>query len=189
MIKLDSITILLPRRGVVKDFSKSYFNVFTTETPEGIEVNKDFRLKNIIKIEGLKSIIINHSKNQIKIELSSKILKENSIQLINMNNTVEVFRQLNSTGIVNINIQRAIDKAIVFKFDLTNDLKAKNEISDYISALNVYRINSDYEVKSYKNESVTFKKNTKTVYERISFYDKFAESGEDSFSSFLKNQL
>jgi len=174
MISLDSIKILFPYKGIVNSFNNMYYTEHIVKR-NGIAYYTEYKLAGV-KHEGLKSICINVVKDEVIIELSSKIIASTHASLISLLNIDDVFQEINNTGFIELNIPKAIRNSILLKCDVTCDLILSKDVPDYIFILQLYKLNPHYLVTSYGRNGVTFSNRAKSKYQRISFYDKCKES-------------
>lgn len=178
MVNFDTLNLMLVGDSCISNIDLNSF-IESSETDQGHIISNKLMLKNDQKTMGLKSIQIDKMKNEIKIELSAKILKENYFNLININSIENLVKNLNENLGIQFHLSKFIDDVIVLKCDSTNNLKVKNPISDYIKHLSLYRINDRYKVDDYKNESIVFRNQARSFKERMIFYDKQSELKSD----------
>jgi len=132
------------------------------------------------KIIGLKNIEV--TTNNLIIELSAKILKDSYYEGINKNTIIQLVDNLNDCKSIKLNANKFIDSAKVLRCDIADNLKVKNNVNDYLSLLNTYKVNSDYLVSFYNRKagsSIVFDRNVKSYKERLTLYDKEKEIYRD----------
>jgi hypothetical protein len=132
------------------------------------------------KVIGLKNIEV--TTNNLLIELSAKILKENYYEGINKNTVSQMVDNINGCKSIKLNTNKFLDSAKVLRCDVTDNLKVKNNVNDYLSLLNTYKVNSDYLVSFYNRKagsSIVFDRNVKSYKERLTLYDKEKEIYRD----------
>lgn len=172
MLRIDSIK-LENTTDVIKDINWNYFiNVKSFNDHTG-EIQVESVLKKEYKNFGIKRIFIQNDK--VVIELSSKILKSNYFNLINKDNIEQVVEFLNSKAIT-FDKYRLLE-SIVRTVDITNNVRINGIIKDYITDMLLYMMSDKYTAKTYKYETIEFKKNVKTKRhkEQIKAYNKLIE--------------
>jgi len=178
MITLDSTTLCLPL-AIVK---KKYFSGIVDIKEKDGEVIKRVEAMNY-DLLGLKRVEIDYTNEIVKIELSAKILHENYFKLISIDTIEEVFERLNDYGILEFNINEAIENAKILKCDFTKNVKVKEPVRRYIRDLGVVteRISKKkWNIEEHKNyESIVFTEKKKRNRIRAIFYDKQAEMLKD----------
>lgn len=156
---------------------------FTTKTDfiQSMDSNK-FNVSQIIKPNGLK--IINHSLNErrpginklyinetfgkIKVNVSSKILKDNYVNGISIDTLDQLLYELNNTG---IELHKDfINTCEVNKTDVKNDLKLTNEIDGYINTLN--QLIAPKFIKTKYDTGIVFNEKIKAQPIRLTGYSK-----------------
>lgn len=196
MIRIDSIKIEAPN-DILSDIDISCFDQqIVKDTTSGQIKSNLLKLKDESKKVGLNSILINEKKNTVIMTLSSKILKENYFELININTVGQVFDEINKTGIIKIDDSQA-NNIIIHSADFTTNLKGTKQPKDYIQALQLMSLNSNYIVTPYtgtgqdKNKNgIVFRGRQKSFKERCIMYHKFDEIIKDKdFIKSLKSPL
>ena len=196
MIRIDSIKIEAPN-DILSDIDISCFDQqIIKDTTSGQIKSNLLKLKDESKKVGLNSILINEKKNTVIMTLSSKILKENYFELININTVGQVFDEINKTGIIKIDDSQA-NNIIIHSADFTTNLKGTKQPKDYIQALQLMSLNSNYIVTPYtgtgqdKNKNgIVFRGRQKSFKERCIMYHKFDEIIKDkNFIKSLKSPL
>lgn len=196
MIRIDSIKIEAPD-DVLMNIDKSRFDIDMKTDPDGHLVKDILTIdgKNINTI-GLNSIQYNNRKNLMSLSLSSKILKDDYFDLININTVDQVFDTINKTGIVEIN-KSQLDKFKIHTVDFTTNIKGSHKPDDYIQALQLMSLNSRYKVDTFKGAGsnkhktgIVFTGRQTSFKERCIMYDKHTEIVKDkNFISGLKSPL
>ena len=176
MVKLDSINLLLHDTSCIYNLDKSLFTLQKSSKNDTVISNKAIYAGKDI---GLHRIDIDNLYHAIKIQLSSKILKENYFDLININTIENVVDNINLNPAIQFDKNKFIENALLLKADVTDNLPVKDSISRYIESLYFYRLNHKYKIDSYKDESIIFKRDVKSYKERIIFYDKMTEIQKD----------
>ncbi|MCU7490072.1 MAG: hypothetical protein HF312_00285 [Ignavibacteria bacterium] len=139
----------------------------------------------------------NKLKNNVTMKISSKILGEDYMEMINKNNFHKVIEKINKTGIIRISQEDFLEEAQVISCHVTCNLRMNAEIHKYIKSL--YRLaiaNHRNKIHAYpgkesnKLSGLTLctrtKKNNRR---RILFYDKYNEiMSEENKYSFLSKK-
>lgn len=136
-------------------------------------------------ISGLKSIKIDHSKNDLQLELSAKILLDDYYKLINLDTIEQVFDTVNRSGIVTIDKAR-INEFDVHSLDTTKNIKCSYTVSNVLDNLALITQNTKYIKEPYRGTGenkhktgLVFRGKQKTFKERMLFYDKREEMLHD----------
>lgn len=126
---------------------------------------------------------------QIIIQLSAKILKDNYFQLININTIEQVLDAINSTNALVIDNSKA-DQLFVHSADFTKNVTCSYLPGQVIDACKTIT-NDRYMVETYKGSKdnknktgIVFRGKQKTFNERLIIYDKETELKKDT--KFLK---
>jgi len=176
MQRLDSIKFKTSLESVI--LSKKFNNQFFSKKEITLIGNglKTISYKAKPEKLGFKQISIND--NNVQIQLSAKILREQYPDLINSSTIERVFHEINKTGLITFDIPSAIDASEVLHCDVTKNLQLNEEPHSYIHILNCYNTNPRYNVKyfdSKKNNGVLFEGNQTSFTERFYAYDKYKE--------------
>jgi len=110
-----------------------------------------------VKRLGLKNVEVDNRNGSLILELSSKILKENYFELINLNNLEETFEKVKRCNIIDFDTNKLIDSSNVLRCDVTNNLKLTRDVSKVISELQIYGINNKYSCNPYPDTNTAFK--------------------------------
>jgi len=184
MITLDSNKIEIPG-AVLMDFDKQKFEQQIKKV--GGKITSDKWVINS-KYPGLKRVEINNKKGSALITTSAKILAENYIDGISINTIEQVFDAINSTGLLSVNSNNAIDTAILHSCDVTNNLKVGYSASVCADSLNTVS-NSGYKVDRYKtkkNDGIAFTSKVRGYKKRVIGYDKQLDLLRAVNSNFIK---
>lgn len=195
MLRIDTL-ILKIKEDAIKDINYDYFNFNLKyekdKNKRDVLLQKVYTFNKDYKTIGLNNIV--KFGNEIIIEISGKILKEDYINLINKNNIFKVVENINNKGI-SFDPYKMLD-AEVLRFDVTNNIEVENNIDEYLKAIYLHGKESyKYNAKPYKHHGVTFIKNniTKRLKDRLVIYNKPIEIIKDKkmmqyikFSDFLK---
>lgn len=118
MIKLDKIKII----SSIKNISNINDEKFQCIVKEG-EI-KEQKIK--IKTPHLLEIRANYQEKELTIEFTSKILKDDCIQLINKNNIQQCLTNINQFGICTLNVEGIIADGDVVKCDVSKDVDCQD---------------------------------------------------------------
>lgn len=174
MQTIDTVKLKMSNESI-QDYDKYKFFESKSFDPQAeCYISNKLYAMDIYKNNGVKSICLDKLSGNVFLEMSAKVLNKEYFELININTIEKVFENVNSKAI-QFNINKAIDSAKVLKCDVTNNLKVNKDITEYINALSQLKYNYNYDVNEYKNESIIFRGNKKTVKDRLIFYDKFKE--------------
>lgn len=179
MIRLDSCKFLTDFE-VIEDIKLQHFDSEIKVNGANELLKQKRVLSSNYKIIGLKNIEV--TTNNLIIELSAKILKDSYYEGINKNTIIQLVDNLNDCKSIKLNANKFIDSAKVLRCDIADNLKVKNNVNDYLSLLNTYKVNSDYLVSFYNRKagsSIVFDRNVKSYKERLTLYDKEKEIYRD----------
>ena len=165
------------------------------------DINKD-KFQSIYKEEILQSykykqntpysllILVNYTNNELVIEFSSKILKDNSNQLININNIHECLYNINQLNICSLNIDKIISDSDITKCDVTMDI-SYSDIKTLETQISTNLVNyKKWICKSYKNGfSIENVASTPRHKIRLIIYDKKEELKKSNNTSFINSLL
>lgn len=127
----------------------------------------------------------NKKKETILVETSAKILSDDYLQGIHINNIERVVHQVNAMagGRFEIDPKIFIEEGKFLNIDTTNNLRVSHELRDYFEALLAYGSGSKYQVSRYTekgNQGVVYKGQQRTFKERLIVYDKYIELTQKS---------
>ncbi len=136
-------------------------------------------------------IMVNYDKNELVLEFTSKILKDNCIQLINQNNIRECISNIHDLNICDLDIDNILRNSQVTKCDVTKDVNCEKatleEVKQMIS-LNITN-RKKWIYKSYQNNGIVLENvvSTPRYKKRFTVYDKRKEldrsENQDFFNS------
>lgn len=175
MIQLDTVKIEIPKDDVLK-VNKDYFREIRDTDYFTGQILTDYRIRrDIPKPLGISSIRFDD--NDLRLELSAKILKDDYFNMITSNSIERVSEIINETGFVKIKPNSFINNALCRKADITKNLKMSKPVDEYINALYTFDNTNKYRVKDYDFDGIEFTKNVKTkrLQDRLIFYDKAKE--------------
>ena len=114
MIKSDKIKVVTH----IKNISNINDEKFQSVVKEGVITEQRFK----IKTPHLLEIRANYQEKELTIEFTSKILKDDCIQLINKNNIHQCLTNINQLGICTLNVEGIIADGDVVKCDVSKDV-------------------------------------------------------------------
>lgn len=168
MIKLDKIKIV----SSIKNISNINDEKFQCIVKEG-EI-KEQKIK--IKTPHLLEIRANYQEKELTIEFTSKILKDDCIQLINNNNIQQCLTNINQLGVCTLNVEGIIADGDIVKCDVSKDVNYQDcksltkQLRASVSNFNKYlvrNVGSNFVIE----KNVT----TKGLKKRLTIYDKGSE--------------
>jgi len=173
MNNIDTLKVQFPTELSVFN-PKKYIKAVKYYTPDEKETIS-YQLRPCNSISGITNILINQ--NNTVIEFSSKLIPDLYSSMINRNTVEKYFDKINETKLLKFNTPELINHCKVFRCDVTNNMKLNSEVSDCINLLSIFRVNSKFDCKHYKNETVTFTYDAKEKYlkERLQIYNKYPE--------------
>ena len=129
-------------------------------------------------------------KNELIIEFTSKILKDDCISLINIDNIKQCLSNINKLGICKIDIENILYDSIVVKCDVTKDFKINLQIKEICTQIRKSIKNYEkWKLKRYNKEGISIEKVAKTpkYKRRIIIYDKRKELMKVTNRKFLNS--
>ncbi len=135
----------------------------------------------------LLKVTVNFKYNELVIEFTSKILKDNFIDLINKNNIHNCFNNINNLGICKLDIDNIINDSFICKCDVTKTFLYPN-IKDIKQTVELNISNHKKWIsEQYENGGVVIKNvvSTPRSKKRLVFYDKFKELDKSENKPFL----
>lgn len=172
MVRLDS-TKLMVNTDVINGISDAFLTSRINNTEGQLLTDKQQLTK--IDLLGLKSVIIDNLSNKATIELSAKILGSDYFEGINNNTIQKAIETINSTGLIDLNVNKFIDTAEVLRTDVTDNIKPDRYGETFFETLASLPIAKKYHKDSYNtkyNLGVVYNGQQKTVRDRQIFYDK-----------------
>mgnify|MGYP003376527571 FL=1 len=171
----------------IKSFNKQEF-LERDISQNGQLLSKSFTVNN--PIPGLKSIQVNELTDQVTIETSAKILKDNYLQGINLNTLGQYIDSINGTNLVYI-MSDKIDQATCLKIDTTQNIEwHKTKPIDVIQSIHLSAINDNYHNTIYNSKtekSIRCKGKQKTINSTLTIYYKYLELMTAKNKDFLKS--
>lgn len=134
----------------------------------------------------------NKKKDSIILQTSAKILGDDYLKGISINNIERVFDQVNrmGEGKFEIDATRAIDEGRFISIDTTDNVVVDRELMEYFEAFRAYRSSQKYKSEFYNqrgNQGITYKGNQTSFKERMIIYNKHIElSQKPDNAPFLK---
>ena len=175
---LDKLKIITSVNNI-KDIDKK---IFQTNSIGGILQSYKYRQTKPSLLE----IRVDLIHNELAIEFTSKILKDNFIYLINKDNIYECLNNINQLGICTLNIDNIINNSEIVKCDPAKDINFQDikAMKNYINSNLVN--NSKWKDEPYQNGFAVRKvASTPRCRERIVVYDKEKELHDAKNKSFL----
>lgn len=175
MLRLDSIKILAPM-DCLNNYDSNHFKD-KKEVEKGLIITDTLTANNID--HGFNRFVIDKKANNIVIELSGKILKDDYAKGINIDTFEQVIDNINASKRVNIDASMIYNEGKLLRADVTDNVK----FEDY-KGCNLYAdmscipLPNKYDITSYnqaKNKGLVFKGKQKTFKERFILYDKIIE--------------
>jgi len=141
------------------------FNESHITKPNGLAIT-NYTLNE--RTPGVNKLIINETFDTVKINVSSKILKDNYVNGICLNTLDQLLYEINHTGIELHN--DFIHYSQVNKTDVKNDLKLINDADEYLNTLN--QLIAPKFTKTKYDTGIVFKEKIKTQPIRLTGYSK-----------------
>jgi hypothetical protein len=149
---------------------------------------------------GIKSILFDNIHQSLKLQFSAKVLNDDYFKGINKNTIHNAIDNINQIGIIDIDVNKLIDKGIFHNIDSTNNVSMgmydlPNEWKAICSSLAIAKNNSLFDVHTYSksnNKGIVYKGNQTSQKNRLIIYDKFTELNTTKNKDFLgscKNPL
>lgn len=151
-------------------------------------------------LPGIKSILFDNIHQSLKLQFSAKVLNDDYFKGINKNTIHNAIDNINQIGIIDIDVNKLIDKGIFHNIDSTNNVNMgmydlPNEWKSICSSLAIAKNNSLFDVHTYSksnNKGIVYKGNQTSQKNRLIIYDKFTELNTTKNKDFLgscKNPL
>jgi hypothetical protein len=178
MIRLDSVSLILPLLSLKRKEIEGELRI--VQAFDRILGKREVIMFEWLKakgLKGLKSLIIDWSKEMVKFQFSAKILGKNYFDLINKNNIEQVFDMINRLGIgIEFDTDKVLEYGEVVNCDFTANLKVKEPVKKYLFDLymEAKKYSKKFFIRGY-NGSVVFEEAKKTKPLRATFYYKYAE--------------
>lgn len=182
MVRIDSVSLLLPLSTV--QLNSKHFIQSTDMTEDGVMISDCLKLKKDqgTGVVGLHGITANRMSQIVKIDLSSKLLKEQYYEMINVNTVDRLVNEINKTSLLKVSPADFWKYAGVGKMDTTLNVKPEGSLESIFSGLACLPVTDNYNVTSYNrpgNKGVVFAGRQKTFKERQIFYDKLLDVQRD----------
>lgn len=188
MLKFDKIKLVTSILNVTS-IDKRYFKE-TFRNGEIISLRYDN--KNPFNLE----ITLDEIRKELVLEFTSKILKEDFIQLLSKDTIIKALNNINALGMINLDVDKLMKDSKVLKCDVTYDVKTNFDKGIYKVLLNsVPNYNNKWHLSKYRT-GLVINKNVKSsrCKERLTIYDKTCELYRKSvflnlFDSHTQNDL
>ena len=179
MLCLDKVKIITSINNI-KDINE---DIFQTNIKGGILQYHKYQQKRPSSL----LIMNNYEKNELVIEFTSKILKDNFIHLINKNNIHECFSNINQLNICTLDIDNILNNSEIVKCDPVKDITFHEDMKVLKNHTNSNLSNYDkWKSKPYKNGfTVENTVSTPRSKHRIIIYGKAKELGMADNQPFL----
>ena len=179
MINIDSCCFSVHENYAKPDISK--FDKVSRQKQETLQTY--YEAKNICS--GLNKITYLPETGIVTFDISGKLLPIQHKQLISQSNIENCFDIINGTGYVEADMLQVLESSTVRKIDFTENIEVSN-VNDYlqaVSCISSQKYNKDV-YNGRGNEvgktGVVFRGTFKTFKEYLLFYDKQAETKQDS---------
>lgn len=132
-------------------------------------------------------IIADKVKEELSIEFTGKILKDDYPILIGLDNIENCFKNINDIGIIELNTEFLLNNSEVVKCDITKDV----EIEDFTKAISFVKRNLSnhrrWVINHYQGEGIVINNTAKTPRHklRVCIYQKGKEINRSSNKTFL----
>lgn len=185
MTSFDSIKILIDHPVNHKNgFIRNY-----TEDDTGDVIDDKLSLHNQTeRPHGVKNIIINRSSGNTMIEISAKILNEDYLEGINLNQLDRVVDTINNSNLISLS-SNALDDAEVLRGDINKNIEMEN-VRDAIDALKLGKTNSKFLVTDYNtsaNNGIVFQGKQTSYKNRQIYYNKHIEMAAGKNQEFIQS--
>ncbi len=146
-------------------------------------------------IPGIKSILVDHNNELVKIQGSAKILTDNYLQGISLNTFESWVDGINQTGIIDLNPNHVYEHGVFHSLDTTHNVPMGTQWDiqknwEYIqNSILVSKQNPRFEPHIYNsktNKGIEFRGGQKTSKNRLIFYGKEIELNRPKNREFFK---
>jgi len=179
MVRLDSVKLSVPVEALQGSKREAFSQEIGIDSA-GNQIKDNLVIKGIGA--GFKTATIRQRSGEVIIEASAKILLDDYPKLITINTIEQAVESMNQSGVITFDVPAFIEGARVLTCDSTTNIKPSVVPKDCIEALNLLRVNSNYDIEVYRqdqNNGIVFRGRQKTVKERMIFYDKLADVRKD----------
>ena len=169
MITFDKLKIVTN----IEDITNIDTTVFVTQTKDGEILYHKYRQESPFCL----LIQADYNKQELVIEFTGKILKEDYPQLINRNNIVQCLEAINGMGICRIDTEAILAHGEVCKCDVTKDISS-TQMQEIIAQMKQSLTNYEkWSCAKYQGNGLVIYKTVKTdrYKKRLSIYDKHKE--------------
>ncbi len=183
MITFDKLKIVT----TIKDITDIDTTVFVTQTKDGEILNYKYRQESPFCL----MIQADFNKQELVIEFTGKILKEDYPQLINRNNIVKCLETINGMGICRIDTEAILENGEVCKCDVTKDISS-TQMQEIITQMKQSLSNYDkWTCAKYQGNGLVISNTVKTdrYKKRLSIYDKQKELNKACNHEFLNTVI
>jgi len=179
MTKFDKLKVVTN----IEDITDIDTTVFVTQTKDGEILYYKYRQEKPFCL----LIQADYDKQELAIEFTGKILKEDYPQLINRNNIVQCLETINAIGICRIDTEAILAHGEICKCDVTKDISS-TQMQEIIAQLKQSLTNYDkWTCAKYQGNGLVIYNTVKTdkYKKRLSIYDKRKELNKACNREFL----
>lgn len=173
--RFDTMSIAIPT-DLLLDYDRSKFGSNVRRDSWRVPLKDcdvlETRITN--NILGLCDVYIDNIKQEIVIEFSAKFLKTEYMDGVHVENILKIVDLLKDEKIMDIEKSLVLEKARVYKVDVTENLKLSKPINEYIEALTLVLTKGNYIVTRF-NSGIMIKSAYPNNKFYIIFYDKSEE--------------
>lgn len=135
---------------------------------------------------GFNGLDYNHIKDEVSLRLSAKIFKdEEYFQGIHKNNFDRVIHEVNESGLIEINPNKAYDCGLYLGIDVTDNLDVSSLNTSVNSIIQAGALSPYYNIKRHKTGYEATRKAKKNNHRQIG-YQKTAEFSQKAMREYLK---
>jgi len=185
MLRLDSISLECDL-DLIKDIDSRKFNTLTKLDPDGNEIHSrgEVATETLRPYAGISKIVL--TDRRLYVDISAKILQRDYHKLLTADTFPQAIEAISSTGIVTFDPADIMDKALITKCDVTNDLHVDKPIKEYMKSLRLFgEMNPKFHVRPYKSGGIVFTQQILKSAQRTILYDKGLEIGGDRYRDVL----
>ena len=191
MLRLDSIKILAPMDTLIEYDTKHFKE--KKEVENGLLMSDTLTTQNIDF--GFNRFVIDKKANNLVIEVSAKLLKDDYAQGINIDTFEQVISNINASKRVKIDASMIYSKGQLLRADVTDNIKMDTyKGSDLYTDLACIPLQPKYDITPYgkataNRTGLVFKGKQKTFKERVILYDKSIELQSTALGNAFLNSI
>jgi hypothetical protein len=176
-ITLDEVTIHFPDDGLIS-LNDDYFvdkDIWVKKTGVVIKeysvlnFGRDFK-----KPLGIKNIIYDKSKRELKFHLTAKALKSGYKKHISIETQNDLLNSVNDSGLIEIDIKRVKETATVSALDLVRDVHICKPPENYLRDLRLLGTIKNFRLKNH-HSGIEFYSEAKSNKQRMVIYSKYEQ--------------